>query len=154
MKIEEYEQYVREGWTLGDALSPTGLFVACVGLAGEGGEVLEPIKKAVRRAGIENGERWRAAVDRRELTLELGDALFHVVKIAQIFDVPLTEVMAANREKMQRRWAEGHRRDTKTIARELLAKLDQCVVMSEVGGGSEGAAADVLRAELRRALES
>ena len=97
MDINEYQAWVRDSWS-GRPLEEQGnlrdLFIMCTGLAGEVGEVLEPIKKEIRDGKL---------VDAQDLTLELGDVLYYLTRIALYYGVELREVVEANRRKLDHR---------------------------------------------------
>lgn len=54
-------------------------FIACMGVMGEAGEIVEHLKKHVRDG----------VLDLDKLRLEVGDALFYLTRIAQFEDPPL-----------------------------------------------------------------
>lgn len=68
-----------------------------LGLAGENGEVLEHIKKAIRDNHL----------DRDELKKELGDAVFYWARLCIFFGFEPSEVLSANKEKLESRRARG-----------------------------------------------
>lgn len=70
-----------------------------IGLAGEAGEVADTIKKAVFH---------RHPLDRHELIKELGDVLWYVAALCSKLDVPMSEVMALNIEKLRKRYPNGY----------------------------------------------
>lgn len=69
-----------------------------LGLAGEAGEVVDTIKKVVFH---------RHELSREELIRELGDVLWYVAALCTKLDIPLSEVMERNIEKLQRRFPDG-----------------------------------------------
>ena len=70
-----------------------------LGLAGEAGEVADTIKKAVFH---------RHTLDRDELIKELGDVLWYVAALCTKLDVPMSEVMERNIEKLKARYPDGY----------------------------------------------
>jgi NTP pyrophosphatase (non-canonical NTP hydrolase) len=74
-------------------------YIMDTGLGGETGEVLELLKKHVREG----------AIDRRELAMELGDALHYLTKIGQRYGISLGDIKRINREKLlaRRRGGKG-----------------------------------------------
>lgn len=70
-----------------------------LGLAGEAGEVADTIKKAVFH---------QHGINRDELIKELGDVLWYVAALCSKLDVPLSEVMERNIEKLKRRYPDGY----------------------------------------------
>ncbi len=95
--INEFQEWVELGWTRKvnteqDALRE--LAVMTLGLAGETGEVIEPIKKEIRGDG---------PLDREKLKLELGDVLHYLARIASHYEISMTDVMRANVDKIEAR---------------------------------------------------
>lgn len=74
------------------------LSLGALGLAGEGGEVVELIKKALFH-GTE--------LPREQLKKELGDVLWYLAAIATTNGLSLSEVAAANIKKLQVRYPGG-----------------------------------------------
>lgn len=72
------------------------LMYACLGLAGETGEVLEPIKKSVRTNNPTD-------LDKDELTKELGDVLFYLASIANLLEISLDDIIELNTQKRKKR---------------------------------------------------
>jgi len=71
------------------------LLYPTLGLCGEAGEVAEKIKKMIRdEAGVLSDER------RSALSKELGDVLWYVAQLATEADLDLSEIAAANLEKL------------------------------------------------------
>lgn len=71
---------------------------AAMGLAGEVGEVLEPLKKAIYH-GHE--------LDVNEIKKELGDALWYLNDIASCLGISMEEVAQANLDKLRDRYPNG-----------------------------------------------
>lgn len=70
-----------------------------LGLAGEAGEVADCVKKAVFH---------QHGLDRDKLIKELGDVLWYVAALCTKLDVPMSEVMALNIEKLEQRYPDGY----------------------------------------------
>jgi NTP pyrophosphatase (non-canonical NTP hydrolase) len=70
-----------------------------LGLAGEAGEVADTIKKAVFH---------QHGINRDELIKELGDVLWYVAALCSKLDVPMSEVMERNIEKLKKRYPDGY----------------------------------------------
>lgn len=69
--------------------------VVWLGLAGEVGEVFEIVKKVIRDKG------GNASIqDVSNIQLELGDVLWHIAAIAEMYGLNLEEVAQANIEKL------------------------------------------------------
>ena len=95
--LENFADWVESGWTRkvgtpADELRE--LAVMTLGLAGETGEVIEPIKKEIRGDG---------PLDRGKLKLELGDVLHYLCRISKHYEIDLGDVMRANIEKIEAR---------------------------------------------------
>lgn len=73
-----------------------------IGLTGEAGEVADTVKKAVFH---------RHPLDRVELVKELGDVLWYVAALCSKLEVPMSEVMALNIEKLRQRYPDGYSSD-------------------------------------------
>lgn len=71
---------------------------AAIGLAGEGGEVLDCMKRNFiygKELNVEN------------LLEELGDTIFYVRQILNMLDMDMDDIMAHNMEKLMKRYPEG-----------------------------------------------
>jgi NTP pyrophosphatase (non-canonical NTP hydrolase) len=94
---DNFQHWVEAGWTRKsntpvDDVRELALMV--FGLAGEVGEVIEPIKKELRGDG---------PLDRSKLKLELGDVLHYLARIAARYDISMSSIMQANCEKIEAR---------------------------------------------------
>jgi NTP pyrophosphatase (non-canonical NTP hydrolase) len=74
------------------------IFHLLLGLCGEAGEIAEKAKKIVRDKDSDF-----SALDKGDLTKELGDVLWYVAVIADHFDIPLGDVGEANIAKLASR---------------------------------------------------
>lgn len=70
-----------------------------LGLAGEAGEVADEIKKAIFH---------RHGIDRPKLIKELGDCLWYIAALCTKLDLRLSDVMAANIDKLLARYPDGY----------------------------------------------
>jgi NTP pyrophosphatase (non-canonical NTP hydrolase) len=77
------------------------LNVGALGLAGEGGEVIDLIKKHLFHG---------KPLDRDRAIEELGDVLWSVQCLAEALDVAISEVAQRNTEKLRRRYPNGFKR--------------------------------------------
>lgn len=84
-------QYQKEAHKL-DRGEKDNLWYPCLGLAGEVGEVIEPIKKFYRDG---------REIDREAMKLELGDVLWYLTCVATRMDYSLEDIAACNLEKLQ-----------------------------------------------------
>lgn len=101
MNLKDYQAWVDRSCT--PRVKELGLTYACLGLAGESGEVIERIKKITR------DNREPSEEDKDYILLELGDVLWYVTKIANCLDLNMLEVLAANVEKIEDRKINGKR---------------------------------------------
>lgn len=69
-----------------------------MGLAGEAGEVCDYLKKVVFHGH---------SMDKEKLSDELGDVLWYLANLAEMIDVPLSEVANKNIEKLKKRYPNG-----------------------------------------------
>lgn len=76
----------------------TEFSVACLGLAGEAGEVAE-----MRKKNLGHGQ----ALDEAHLKKELGDVLWYVALLCTNRGWDMAEIMQGNIEKLMARWPEG-----------------------------------------------
>lgn len=74
------------------------LIVPMLGLAGETGQLLSEYKKHLR-----DGEAHR--LFKQRVSEELGDLLWYIANVASKFDLPLSDIAAANLAKVKERWA-------------------------------------------------
>ncbi len=96
MTLDEYKGFARRTWTRSTPWDTEEMILlAAMGLAGEGGEVIDYLKK-VRFHGHE--------LDRDKLIDETGDVLWYVAAMALALDVSLDEIAKKNIEKLQKRY--------------------------------------------------
>jgi len=69
-----------------------------MGLAGEAGEVCDYLKKVVFHGH---------SLDKDKVCDELGDVLWYLANLADIIDIPLSEVAEKNIKKLQKRYPNG-----------------------------------------------
>jgi len=69
-----------------------------IGLAGETGEVMEEVKKSLRKGPVIDPER------RENIRLELGDVMFYVAMLAESLDLNLDDIANALFEKLDKRF--------------------------------------------------
>lgn len=79
------------------------LIYPALGLAGEAGEAVEKIKKAVRKGGTD----YMRHLDVAGLVKELGDVMWYVANVASDIGVTLEGVAMVNLEKLQDRANRG-----------------------------------------------
>ena len=93
MTFDEYQ-----AWNAGSAMYEKDIAVYGLGLAGETGEVVEHIKKALRTGGP-----YKKDVDLHAMKLELGDVLWYLTAIATHYEIPMAEIANANRTKINKK---------------------------------------------------
>lgn len=96
MTPDEYMKATRRTWR--PVAKREQMLNAALGLAGEGGEVADLVKKhnfqghSLTASQVEN---------------ELGDVLFYVARMADLWDLDLAGIMQANIDKLQARYPNG-----------------------------------------------
>ena len=97
MTINEYQKLAMT--TLNPELSHKDILInGVMGLCGESGEAIDIVKK------------WLAQghdLDKEKLAKELGDICWYLAETATALDLSLEEIMAANIEKLRKRYPEG-----------------------------------------------
>ena len=97
MTINEYQKLAMS--TLNPALSEKDVLInGVMGLCGESGEAIDIVKK------------WLAQgheLDKEKLAKELGDICWYLAETATALDLSLEDIMAANIEKLKKRYPEG-----------------------------------------------
>ena len=97
MTINEYQQLAMT--TLNPGLSKKDVLInGVMGLCGESGEAIDIVKK------------WLAQgheLDKEKLAKELGDICWYIAETATALDLSLEDIMAANIEKLRKRYPEG-----------------------------------------------
>ena len=97
MTINEYQKLAMT--TLNPALNKKDVLInGVMGLCGESGEAIDIVKK------------WLAQgheLDKEKLAKELGDICWYLAETATALDCDLEDIMAANIEKLQKRYPEG-----------------------------------------------
>ena len=97
MTINEYQKLAMT--TLNPDLSKKDVLInGVMGLCGESGEAIDIVKK------------WLAqghALDKVKLAKELGDICWYVAETATALDLSLEDIMAANIEKLRKRYPDG-----------------------------------------------
>ena len=71
---------------------------AALGIAGEGGEVADLIKKHIFQGH---------SLDRNHLAKELGDVLWYIALAAECIGYPMEQIMKMNIEKLYKRYPDG-----------------------------------------------
>ena len=85
-----------------EAKIPLWLFLA-IGIAGEAGEILEKIKKHIRKHGTSPLPKKL----QKQLKSELGDVLWYLAELASALDMSLAEIAKTNLKKLNDRKKRG-----------------------------------------------
>lgn len=97
MTINEYQKLAMT--TLNPDLSQKDVLInGVMGLCGESGEAIDIVKK------------WLAQgheLDKEKLAKELGDICWYLAETATALDLSLEDIMAANIEKLKKRYPDG-----------------------------------------------
>ena len=97
MTIHEYQKLAMT--TVNPALDQKDVLInGVMGLCGESGEAIDIVKK------------WLAQgheLDREKLAKELGDIAWYLAETATALDLNLEDILAANIEKLRKRYPEG-----------------------------------------------
>ena len=96
--IDEFGQFTVDMWFSAPEDDIKSLAIMTLGLAGETGEVVEPIKKFIRDGTVPDNEM---------LKKELGDCFYYLCRICKYFGYYPSEVLKANIEKLKSRNERG-----------------------------------------------
>ncbi len=97
MTINEYQKLALR--TLNPALDEKDVLInGVMGLCGEAGEAIDIVKKHLAQGH---------PLDREALLKELGDVAWYLAETAHALGADLESVLAANIEKLRRRYPEG-----------------------------------------------
>lgn len=91
--FDNYRRQVRNGLRIDSGVNP--IAHVALGLTGEAGEVADLVKKSQYAGG--------KPVDRDNLLLELGDLLWYLQAMADLFGFSLEELALANIAKLEER---------------------------------------------------
>jgi NTP pyrophosphatase (non-canonical NTP hydrolase) len=103
--MREYIAFARKRWSSTEKPERYDLrddFIMTAGLAGEAGEVVEVLKKAVRR-NPKTETMTLSKDDRANLILELGDVMYYWTIICDRHDINIKDVLEANVAKLMAR---------------------------------------------------
>jgi NTP pyrophosphatase (non-canonical NTP hydrolase) len=104
MNAKDYHKLIADtakGYDATDPIATDGSRIpaySALGLAGESGEVVEMVKKALRTL---------APLDKAKVALELGDCCWYVARMADILGFTFEDVLALNNTKLRRRLQAG-----------------------------------------------
>jgi len=97
--LKRYQNFVDSGVSLDPDNADQRKLLACMGLAGETGEVIEHIKKQAFHGKY---------LDRGEVILELGDVFWYYTLLLRTMNITLDEVVAGNVAKLKARHPGRH----------------------------------------------
>jgi len=105
----EYEKFLQESkWYAHADQTDTGeLAYHALGLAGEGGEFVDLVKKVVRDHGYDLSLSNLSTTLIDMLRDELGDVLWYLTQEAKLLDLTLPQLMQLNMDKIKAREAPG-----------------------------------------------
>lgn len=98
--LDLYQQEVRR--TTGTKEYTETLVMASMGLAGEVGECVDMLKKYIFHGH---------SLDKGKLALELGDVMWYLSALCNALEISLSDVVAANVEKLRKRYPDGFSAD-------------------------------------------
>lgn len=98
--MKNYDAFVMS--LLGETAHDRRVFNCCMGLSGEAGETVDLLKKSHFHG---------KPLDRKKLLLELGDTVYYLTALANLYGFSLAEVIQANEEKLRARFPNGFSHD-------------------------------------------
>lgn len=99
LALEDYQAFVSRGVVLEQDDMRERLTLACMGLAGETGEVIDLIKKLLYH---------KKKIEREDIIEELGDVFWYYVLILNTLNIKMSDVLNANADKLIARYPERH----------------------------------------------
>ncbi len=101
ISLEEYQDFTLSTWVGSDSQIESELR-AVLGISEKAGEVAGKVKKWLRGDYDDNPKAFRA-----DIQAELGDLLWYVALLHNIYDMTIEETMIGNVEKLLDRQARG-----------------------------------------------
>lgn len=91
-----FHQYQHEAHKFSnpDLAKPMQTAMACMGLAGEAGELIDELKKFLFHS---------KDFDREKIIKEIGDVLWYLAEVATCFEIPLSDAALTNIAKLRKR---------------------------------------------------
>ncbi|QNI20360.1 nucleoside triphosphate pyrophosphohydrolase family protein [Bacillus phage 1_ICo-2020] len=124
-ELNDYQEKALRTWNIGENTKNERLSNVALGLAGEGGEVADAVKKAIHHGhGFKatNSPKGSKAVSTDDIAKELGDIMYYVSVGAHELGYTLQEIAEININKLAKRYPEGfsveasiNRVDTKEV---------------------------------------
>lgn len=96
MKLNDYQELAKRTQPLDFPSKLAANF--SMGLCGETGETVDYIKKVIFHGH---------ALDKEHLTKELGDILWYIANLSDVYGIKLEEIAEVNIEKLKSRYPEG-----------------------------------------------
>jgi NTP pyrophosphatase (non-canonical NTP hydrolase) len=94
---EVIHERLRQAGTTADKVLHTQLLHSCIGLAGEGGELMTAVQRWLY---------YGKGLDLTNIKEELGDALWYIAEACEAMGCSMAELMEANINKLSRRYPE------------------------------------------------
>ena len=98
MSIDEYQKFASEA-VITSPYKVVPIVGFALGLAGESGEVIDDIKKKYIHG---------RTIDDNHTIEELGDVMWYVANLATCLEIPLSQVLKLNVEKLSKRYKEKY----------------------------------------------
>ncbi len=111
MEAEEYTAFLRttKWYAHADEYNTGELAYHAMGLAGEGGEFVDLVKKIVRTSGYQHSLTDLTPDTVHRLRDELGDILWYLCQAADLLGLTIAELAFLNAEKLRAREEAGGR---------------------------------------------
>lgn len=109
-ELNDYQEKALRTWNIGENTKNERLSNVALGLAGEGGEVADAVKKAIHHGhGFKaaNSHKESKAVSTDDIAKELGDIMYYVSVGAHELGYTLQEIAEININKLAKRYPEG-----------------------------------------------
>ncbi|MGX5581951.1 nucleoside triphosphate pyrophosphohydrolase family protein [Bacillus cereus] len=109
-ELNDYQEKALRTWNIGDTTKNERLSNVALGLAGEGGEVADAVKKAIHHGHgfkVANSPKESKAVSTDDIAKELGDIMYYVSVGAHELGYTLQEIAEININKLAKRYPEG-----------------------------------------------
>lgn len=97
MKFEDYIQECKRTYAW-QGLPDIEVYMLCMGLAGETGEVIDYLKKV----GFQGHE-----LNKEKLKSEMGDIMWYFAMLCNFFNIKFDDILKLNIEKLQKRYPNG-----------------------------------------------
>lgn len=109
-ELNDYQEKALRTWNIGENTKNERLSNVALGIAGEGGEVADAVKKAIYHGhGFKaaNSPKESKAVSTDDIAKELGDIMYYVSVGAHELGYTLQEIAEININKLAKRYPEG-----------------------------------------------